>query len=119
MRMSRRRNGIRRSRSYEHELRAGYWIGSPRAAFDRVENLLRLLDALRRAAELQHVPCMHGLSRRAAGPEQARRGVRDPPRPRDALRDRALQPLRAQKLFLPRPSEGLSDQPVRAAALRA
>ena len=43
----------------------------------------------------------------------------DPARPRARLRDLRARRLRAQELLLSRPAEGLPDQPVRGAALRA
>ena len=65
---------------------------------------------------------MPGLPRapgRAAGAERAGDRAHDPARPRARLRDRLPRGLRAQELLLPRPAEGLPDQPVRGSALRA
>ncbi|KAF1858490.1 hypothetical protein Lal_00015007 [Lupinus albus] len=50
---------------------------------------------------------------RAARDEQGRRRTRHPLRPRGRCEDRAALRLRAQELLLPRPAEGLPDQPVR------
>ena len=49
--------------------------------------------------------------------EPRRRRARDPLRPRGRRHHRAGQHLRAQELLLPRPAEGLPDQPVRPAAV--
>ena len=71
------------------------------------------------AREHAHVPRLPRASRRAAGPERARDRAHDQARARARLRDRRARDLRAQELLLSRPAEGLPDQPVRGAAVRA
>ena len=71
----------------------------------RVEDLLRLLGRVRRAAEHAHLSGLPRHARRAAGAEPPRRRVRDPRRARHrTARIAPREPLRAQELLLPRPA---------------
>jgi aspartyl-tRNA(Asn)/glutamyl-tRNA(Gln) amidotransferase subunit A len=99
-------------------LGSGHRTGSPRPAEDRNEAVLRLLGPIRRDAERAHVPRVPRHARRAARLERTGGGVRDSRGFGDELQDQRAQHLGAQKLFLPRPAEGLPDQPVRRAVLR-
>ena len=81
----------------------------------QLEDLLRRVDDVRRAAEQPSEPRRSRLPRRAAGAERRSRHDGREVRPRDALRDRAAFRVRAQELLLSGSAEGLSDQPVRAA----
>ena len=70
------------------------------------------------AAQHAHLPGVPGASRRAAGRQPARRGVRRAHRPGAQLHRAAAQRLPPQELLLSRPAQGVPDQPVRRAAGR-
>ncbi len=95
-----------------------------RPAPHRVEDVLRLPHGPRATgregrAEHAHLPGLHGLPRHAPGDQPQGRGAHHADRHRARLRDQdRSRPLRAQELLLPRPAEGLPDQPVLAAAQR-
>ena len=78
----------------------------------------RCRNALRRRAELERLPGLPRVPGRAAGAEPARDRGDDQARARARLRDRRARGLPPQELLLPRPAEGVPDQPVRRAALR-
>ena len=80
----------------------------------------RCAEPLRRGAEHSRLPGLSRLSRRAAGAE-SRQPSTSPLRLALALgcEVRPRLGLRAQELLLPRPPQGLPDQPVRPAARRA
>ena len=91
----------------------------PRPAADADEDVLRLRARVRRRAEHPHLPGLPRPSRDAAGPQRGRRSsyaIQD--RAGARLRDRAALDLPPQELLLPRPAEGLPDQPVRHPARR-
>ena len=99
-------------------LRGRHRDRGPLPAADGLEDVLRLLDRLRRRA------AEHATSARSASASRARcrsinrRAVEL--RPRDRRRDRGRRPggdpLGPQELLLPGPAQGLPDQPVRPAA---
>ena len=65
-----------------HELGNRHRARDPRPALDRVEDLLRRVDRLRRGAEHAGLRRGHRAARRAPGAESRRRRARDPLRPR-------------------------------------
>ena len=81
-----------------------------------LEDLQRRVDRVRRRAEHAGLAGRPRAARHAAGAEPRRGRARDPLRPggRRARSRRAVD-LRAQELLLPRPAQGLPDQPVRDA----
>ena len=99
-------------------LRAGHRPRDARRAGHRVEDVLRLLDRVRRRAEHAHLPGLPRPARRAAGGQRGRHRVDDQDRPRAELLDRVLVPLRPQELLLPGHAEELPDLAVRRAAVR-
>ena len=97
-------------------LRGGHRHRGPLPAQDGVEDVLRLLERLRRRAEHPRLPGLPRAARHPPGDQpQGRRA-----RPRDGRRDQrgdtAGDALGPQELLLPGPPEGLPDQPVRPAA---
>src|SRR5438067_12780961 len=99
------------------------WLGSrhrlrdSRATEYRNEDFLRLLDALWRRAEREHVPCVSGPARRAAGLELARGRAWRAGCARARLAAQRAFDLRAEKLFLSGLAEGLSNLAIRPAVL--
>ena len=98
-------------------VRGGHRHRGPLPAADRVQDVLRLLDRLRRgAAQQPRLPGLPRPARRAADDQPARGRAR----PDDGRRDRGDRPgghpLGPQELLLPGPAQGLPDQPVRPAA---
>jgi hypothetical protein len=85
------------------------------AAVDALEDLQRRLDRVRRRAEHAGVGGRPRPARHAAGRQPRRGRAGDPLRPGGGRDDRAGVDLRAQELLLPRPAQGLPDQPVRDA----
>ena len=78
-----------------------------------------MLDRLhRRDAELPHLPGLHRTAGRPAGPERESRRIRRARRLGPALQDQQIDALRPQKLFLRRPSQGVSDHRILRAARR-
>ena len=113
----RRRSSPLSQSSVIARIEAGHRPRNPRAAADRVEDLLRLQHRVRRAAEHARLPGLPRVSRRAAGAEPRRGRLRaSAPRSRSAAAINETLDLRAQELLLSRPAEGLSDLAVRAAA---
>ncbi len=109
----RRRAAVRRPRA----LRGGHRDRGPLPAPDPEQDVLRLLDGLRRRpAEHPHVPGLPGPARRPPHDQPAGRRARADDRDRDRRDHPAGDPLGSQELLLPGPSEGLPDQPVRPAA---
>ena len=72
-------------------------------------------NVLRRRAQHEHHPGRPRPAGLAARRQRAGRALLDQPRPRARLLDRAVEPLRAQELLLPRPREELPDLAVRRA----
>ena len=98
-------------------LRGGHRHRGPLPAADGLEDVLRLLDGVRRGAPEQ--PRLPGLPRpsgRAPGHQQAGRRARPRHGPRHRGRGPAGDALGPQELLLPGPAQGLPDQPVRPAA---
>ena len=106
-----------RLRRGPHPLRAGHRPGDPRRARHRLEDVLRLLDHVRRRAEHPDLPGVPGPARLAAGGQRGRDRVDDPDRAGAGLPDRHVVPLRPEELLLPGHPQGLPDQPVRRAAV--
>ncbi len=95
-------------------LRGGHRHRDPLPAQDGVEDVLRLLDRLRRRrAQHPRLPGLPRPARDAARDQPARGGVRDRHRPRDRGAHPRAHAVGAQELLLPRPAQGLPDQPVR------
>ena len=69
-----------------------------------------------RRAEHPHLPGLPRAARRAADHQPGRRGARPHDRARDRGDGARRHPLGSQELLLPRPPEGLPDQPVRPPA---
>ena len=90
----------------------------PRAAPDALEDVLRLRDGVRRAAEPADLPGLPRHAGRPAGHQPPGHRVRHPHRARAPLPDQRRVPLRPEALLLPRHAEELPDQPVRGAAGR-
>ena len=99
-------------------VRPGARPRGPRRARHRHEDVLRLLDRVRRRAEHADLPDLPRPARLAAGAQRDGGRVVDPDRARAELRHRAVGPVRAEELLLPGHAEGLPDQPVRRADLR-
>ena len=99
-------------------LRTGHRPGDPRRAGHRLEDVLRLLDRVRRRAQHAHLPGLPRPARRAPGRQREGDRVDDPDRPGAELLDRHVVPVRAQELLLPGHAEELPDVAVRRAALR-
>ena len=115
----RHRHGCRRTRR-PRPLRGGHRHRGPLPAEDGLEDVLRLLERLRRrAAEQPHLPGLPGPSGNPADDQQARRRACPGDWRRDRRRDAAGDPLGPQELLLSGSAEGLPDQPVRPAAGRA
>ena len=98
-------------------LRGRHRHRGPLPAADRLEDVLRLLDRLRRRRPEQ--PRLPGLPRPpgcAAGHQPAGGRARPGDRHRDRGDDAGRDPLGPQELLLPGPAQGLPDQPVRPAA---
>src|SRR5439155_1122877 len=87
-----------------------------RAAAHRVQDVLRLLGGVRRAAQHQRVPGVSRAPRRAPCPERASAEACRAGRARARRHAAPQERLRPEELFLSRSSEGLPDLPVRAAA---
>ncbi len=83
---------------------------------DRDEDLLRLPDDVRCAAEYERLSGVSRAAGRAAGAQPARGRARDQGRAGAQLHRAHRVDLRAQELLLPGPAEGLPDLAVRAAA---
>ena len=83
------------------------------------QDVLRLPDRLRRGAEHPGLPRVPGTARVAAGGQPHGCRVGDADRPGAELHDRAVGPVRAEELLLPRHAQELPDQPVRRADRRA
>ena len=100
------------SRSLRHHHRPG----SPRAAPDREQDVLRVQHEVRRAAQHADLPGVHRHARHAAGdePQGLRAGAEDGPGPE--LQDPPVHQVGPEELLLSRPAQGLPDQPVRPAA---
>ncbi len=105
--------GLTRPRS--NKLRRRHRTGGPRPAPDAIEDVLRMPDDVRRAAQLPDLPGLSGHARRAAGRQPAGGRVRHPHGARVQLPRQRGVPLRAQALLLPGHAEELPDQPVRGA----
>src|SRR6266850_314634 len=71
--------------------------------------------SLRRSAEHEYVPRLPRSAWRAAGPKSPRRGTRHARRARLASERAGEFAVRPEKLFLPRPAEGIPDIHVRVA----
>src|SRR5579864_1640771 len=94
-------------------VRTGHRAGGPRPAAHRDQDVLPVPEPLRGRTEHADLPGVPGLSRRPAGAQPPRGRPR-----RQAYHDPGLRRacdlrLRPQELLLPRPAEGLPDQPVR------
>ena len=77
-----------------------------------------VIDDYASAQPNTHVcPVCMALPGSAARHQRARRRVHHQGRPGAQLRHRRVQHLCAQELFLPRPAQGLPDQPVRISAV--
>src|SRR6266446_6239963 len=96
-------------RGFTREIRAGHRTRSPRATADRVENLLLVFDALWRSAKRQCVPGVSGTSGSLTGVEPEGGGIRGSGGDGLGVPHQRSFHLRAEKLFLPRPAEGLPD----------
>ena len=79
-----------RLRRGPHPLRAGHRPGDPRRARHRLQDVLRLLDHVRRRAQHPDLPGLPGPARLAAGGQRRRDRGDDPDRPRAGLPDRHL-----------------------------
>src|SRR6516162_618658 len=97
------------------QVRAGHRTGSPRSAADEEQNLLRMLDAVRRSSEHECLPGMPGNAWCVAGAEPAGGGICGAFRHGAELRDSGDINLRPQKLLLSRPTQGLPDFAVQQA----
>ncbi len=89
----------------------------PLRAEDGHQAVLRLPQRVRGRAQHQRVPGLPGPARLAAGPQPAGGGAGHGHRHRPPLRDPAVD-LPPEELLLPRPGQGLPDQPVRRADQR-
>ena len=98
-------------------LGAGDRARDPHPAEHADEDVLPLPGRLRRGREHAHLPGLPRLPGRAAGAEPGGDRAHDQARPRARLRDRRPRRVPPQELLLPRPAEGVPDQPVRRAAL--
>ena len=96
-------------------LRPGARPRGPRRARHRDEDVLRLPDRVRRRAEHPGVPGLPRPARLAAGDQPDGGRVGDPDRSGAELLDRAVVPVRAEELLLPRHAEELPDLAVRRA----
>ena len=105
----------RRRRRHDPRLRGRDRHRDARAAVDALEDLQRRVDRVRRRAEHAGVGGRPRPARHAAGRQPRRGRAGDPLRPGGRRDDRAGVDLRAQELLLPRPAQGLPDQPVRDA----
>mmetsp|Transcript_68802 Transcript_68802/g.161865 ORF Transcript_68802/g.161865 Transcript_68802/m.161865 type:complete len:463 (+) Transcript_68802:987-2375(+) len=94
-------------------LRSRHRPRKPRPALHAEQDLQRQLDRLRRCAQHPGLAGGPGAARHAAGAEPRRRGARHPLRPGRWRQGGAAVDLRPQELLLPRPTQGLPDQPVR------
>src|SRR5262249_35550877 len=101
--------------SSRHVLGSRHRPGSPRAVAHRDEDLLRLPHHVRRTAKHAGVSRVPRLSRRAAGDESQSGGAGHARGDRHRLQSQRTVDLRAEKLLLPRPAEGLPDLAVRPA----
>ena len=111
-----RRTGTRsRRRGIEHGLGSRDRIGDPYPARHREQDLLRFLDAIRRAAQQPGVACRSGLSGRAAGAQCRRRSHGRHVRSGDGLHHCTAFRVRAQELLLSGSAQGVPDFPVRTA----
>ena len=117
-RTSRPPRGARAVRICHDHLRDRHRPRGPRAALDALEDVLRVPDDLRRAAQHADVSGVSGDAGCAPGRESPGGRVRDPHGPGVRLSRQRRVPLRAQALLLPGHAEELSDQPVRGAAGR-
>src|SRR5258708_30773 len=100
-------------------LRSSNRAGSSRPAFDAIENLLRMLDALRRAAEFADLSGVPGIARLAAGIESSRGGVGCESVAGAGMHSPRVLAIRAQKLLLSGSTEGISNFAVRPTGRRA
>src|SRR5260221_7425706 len=98
-----------------HASRHGTRGGLPSGHED--QDLLRLPDLVRSATQYTCLSGLSRLSRRAAGVEPGCRGTGHPGWSGYRLRGARRECVRAEKLLLSRPAEGLSDLAVRSATL--
>ena len=96
-------------------LRYHHRPGSPRAASHPEQALLRLQHRVRAAAQHGDLPGLHRHARHAAGDEPQGLSVVAQGGAGLGLPDRPLHQVGPQELLLPRPAQGLPDQPVRPA----
>src|SRR6266498_981681 len=89
--------------------------GDSRAALHHVEDVLGRFDRVRRATQHSGERSGHRAAWRTAGCEQRRHRACHSIRACDWREHQPAFRVRAQELFLPRPSQGLPDQPVRVA----
>ena len=98
-------------------LRGGHRRRGPLPGPDREQDVLRLRRAAgRRGPEHAHLPGLPGAARRPAHDQPGGRRARAGHRPGARGDGPGRHPLGPQELLLPRPPEGLPDQPVRPAA---
>ena len=100
-------------------VRDGHRARGARAARDGDQDVLRLLDGLRRAAQYPDLSRLPGHAGLAARHQPARHRVRHQDGAGPRLHGERAEPLRAEALLLPGHAEELPDQPVRGAARRA
>ena len=98
---------------------AGHRPRDPRPAGHADEDVLRVREPVRRRAEHAHLPALPRPSRRAAGDQRGggREGAGD--RAGAELRDPRAVAVPPQELLLSGQPQGVPDQPVRRADLRA
>src|SRR5688500_18457327 len=103
------------TRSHASLLRHRHWTGSPRSAADPNETFLPLQHPVWRAAEYSDLPGLYWHAWLAARHES--KGVRAGPKDRRGfeLPDTIVHEMGSEKLLLPRPAQGLPDQPIRLA----
>ena len=99
-------------------VRAGDRSRDPRRARHRLEDVLRLLDGVRRRTQYAYLPGVPRPAGRAARGQRDGDRVDDPDRSRAELLDRRVVPVRPQELLLPGHAEELPDLAVRRAAVR-
>ena len=109
---TRRPDGLRRG---DRTLRPGARPRGARRTRHRHQDVLRLPDRVRCAAEHPGLPGLPGAARRDADDQPHRGRVRHPDRPGAELHDRVLVPVRPEELLLPGHAEELPDLAVRRA----